>query len=291
MRLQNLLTDDDPTPVHAPVVGFHARAVAIEVALAPLADVVVNHPLLLRLHEPLALRRFCEHLVFTVWDEMSLLKGLQRRLTCTSVPWMPLPAASPARFVNGFLSAAEHDDTPEGGCASHFELFLQAMAALGADTAPMARLSGLLAEGQPALRALSLAAIPPAAAGFVSRTLETCVLRRTHELAASYALCRLKVVAAVYEQLLLSLGGARAPAHGALVYFIDRALGARSRSGESGLLLLSDLCGEEQLAWEEAEACAAASLREWALLFDAIDDGLREETRRVASGGSATPGG
>jgi hypothetical protein len=61
---------------------------------------LLEHPVYERLSELAALRAFMRAHVFAVWDFMSLLKTLQRRLTCVEVPWLP----------------PEEDDDHDGGC-------------------------------------------------------------------------------------------------------------------------------------------------------------------------------
>jgi Protein of unknown function (DUF3050) len=58
-------------------------------AIRPLHDQLVNHPVYSHVESAAALRTFMEYHVFAVWDFMSLLKALQRELTCVTLPWIP----------------------------------------------------------------------------------------------------------------------------------------------------------------------------------------------------------
>jgi hypothetical protein len=78
--------------------------------------------------------------VFAVWDFQSLLKAMQQRLTCTTIPWVPTPDPEARRLVNEIVLDEESDELPEGGAASHFELYLEGMRAAGADTGPIDRM-------------------------------------------------------------------------------------------------------------------------------------------------------
>src|SRR5260221_11185930 len=95
--------------------------------LAPLKDALLNHALYQDIRDLAALRRFMEHHVFAVWDFMSLLKSLQRRLCCVDVPWLPTTDATATRFINETVLAGERDEDGRAGSASPLGLYNRAM--------------------------------------------------------------------------------------------------------------------------------------------------------------------
>jgi hypothetical protein len=108
----------------------------LKARLAPLRAALSGHPVYGEIDGPAALRLFVEHHVFAVWDFMSLLKALQRRVCCNDVPRLPPADHAGPRLVNEIVLAEESDEFG-GGFISHFALYLRSMAGCGADGSVM----------------------------------------------------------------------------------------------------------------------------------------------------------
>ena len=84
---------------------------------------LMRHPLYDELRDEESLRVFMRSHVFAVWDFQSLLKALQRCMTCVEVPWFPTADPTARRLVNEIVLDEESDTVPGGIFLSHFELY------------------------------------------------------------------------------------------------------------------------------------------------------------------------
>src|SRR6185437_9845298 len=81
----------------------HPGIEKLKAEIQPARERVVTHPLYAALRTHGAIVTFMEHHAFAVWDFMSLLKSLQRSLTCVDVPWVPTGPTGSRRLINDIV--------------------------------------------------------------------------------------------------------------------------------------------------------------------------------------------
>ncbi|TFY88348.1 DUF3050 domain-containing protein [Pseudomonas nabeulensis] len=163
-----------------------------------------SHPLFIEITSLRKLQLFMESHVFAVWDFMTLTKRLQQDLTCMQLPWLPPVDPQAARLINEIVLGEESDEHPRQGHCSHFELYLEAMKEVGANTSRIDRFIALQREGQAVNTALLEADPPPGVGAFVRDTLHIALNAPTHCVAAVFLHGREHVIPKMFEHLLQS---------------------------------------------------------------------------------------
>lgn len=233
------------------------------------------HPLYARVRTADDLRAFQRLHVFAVWDFMSLLKSLQRRLTCVDVPWMPTPDPVARRLVNDIVLGEECDDDGEGSYLSHFELYRRAMIDAGADAGPIDRFLAVLRETGDASAALRSADVPAAVSAFVRHTLSVAAEAPVHAVAAAFTYGREDVIPEMFAKLVDRLADHEPGRFGRFRYYLERHIRADGdHHGPLARTLVGRLCGGHPARTAEAESAARRALEHRLSLWDEIAAGL-----------------
>ena len=219
---------------------------------------LTQHPVYQTFSGIQSIQHFMRYHVFAVWDFMSLLKSLQRHITCVTVPWMPSPyPAEMVRLVNQIVLGEESDLDQFGNPTSHFDLYLKAMEEIGASTS----------EIRDFLTTLDLSKIPDGARQFVAHNLQVAEHGHVVEVAASFFYGREKLIPEMFEVIVSTLRkeNINAPT---LLYYLDRHI--EVDSGEHGplaLKCLEYLVGDDErlkfLAYQSGQDALEIRQRLW----------------------------
>ena len=158
-----------------------------------------EHSIYKKLNSKENLQIFMSYHVFAVWDFMSLLKGLQNKITCTSVPWVDSKYdAKLVRLVNEIVVAEESDLDLNENPASHFRMYLDAMNEVGSG---QSIISNFLSD-------MNLKSLPEELANIVQYHLEIAQNGTDVEIASSFFFGRENIIpnlfTAITEQLKLN---------------------------------------------------------------------------------------
>jgi hypothetical protein len=243
--------------------------------LVPIRNLLLDHPVYHRIDGIDALRTFMEHHVYAVWDFMSLLKELQRRLCCVEVPWTPPAKPALCRTVSEIVIGEECDEDGRGGYASHFDLYRRAMRGCGAKTDAIDQFVEKVRAGGDVNSALEGAGAPAPVQEFVRQTFEVIDSDEVCAIASAFTLGREDLLPDVFRRILDELDGLKVADLGDFRYYLDRHI--ELDGGEHGPMadrLLEELCGDDRDRWQMAEEAASKSLGARLRLWDCIHDRL-----------------
>ena len=261
---------------------------AIEDRLAPLRERLAAHPLYPSIRTPAHLRIFMESHVYAVWDFMSLLKSLQRELTCVDVPWAPTRFPASRRFINEIVLGEESDEY-EGRTASHFELYLEAMEKAGASTAAIRGLihatasnrDGQEGEGDgtksfPWESWMVVRGVPRPAKRFMETTFRVIREGSLAAQAAAFTFGREDAIPGMFRSLVRDLNHGMAGNLSQFLWYLERHIEVDGdEHGPLSLRMVADLCGDDPALWEEATRAAEAAIEARLALWDGILEQIR----------------
>lgn len=230
--------------------------------------VLTLHPVYDTFHDIRCIRRFMEYHVFAVWDFMSLLKSLQMRLTCVSLPWKPSGyPAEVVRLINQIVLGEESDLDSNGQATSHFDLYLRAMGEIGADTS---LINNFLKTGD-------FNYIPSGAREFVLENLNVAQNGHIVEVASSFFFGREKLIPEMFTAIVNTLKKENIEAP-TLLYYLERHIEVDSdEHGPLALRALSFLTNNNSELEELSCTSGIRALDMRAMLWDKVMENLSLE--------------
>lgn len=239
--------------------------------LIPFKEALVEHPIYRHTGSLPALRLFMEHHVFAVWDFMSLLKELQRRLCCTTVPWLPCGQPLGSRLVNEIVLGEESDDDGQGGYASHFELYHRAMTRCEASTAAIDQFLQAIRWGKPVSTALESALVPESVRAFVQQTFAVIDAGSICAIASAFTFGREDLLPSLFRRIVDELNVQTSGGLDDFRFYLHRHIGLdEAEHGPMASKLITLLCGTDEGRWQEAERAAVQALEARRDLWDGM---------------------
>jgi hypothetical protein len=220
-----------------------------------------NHPMYKELNDLKSLQNFMEYHVFAVWDFMSLLKSLQRSITCVNVPWSPsIYSQESVRMINQIVLGEESDIDQNGKAQSHFQLYLNAMSEIGANTQPILNF----------IKTFNTSELPNGAKEFVDFNLDIALNAPLHKVAGAFLFGREKVIPDMFQGILnyLQTNQLNCPT---LIYYLERHIQLDGdEHSHLALACLESICGNDDSKWIDAIETGIKSLDQRTLLWNEV---------------------
>ena len=245
----------------------------INESLEPLTNQLINHSLYQKINTPEQLQLFMEHHVFAVWDFMSLLTSLQEILTKTTNPWLPVGDPETRYLINEIVLAEETDINIYGKRQSHFEMYLDAMKSAGASTGKIEELLTQVTHGTDIFLIIATSKLPISIKQFLKHTFEIVYSREPHKIASAFTFGREGLIPDMFSSIIEKVQRNFPKKDLSLFkYYFDRHIELDGdEHGPMAFKMVEDLCGNNEVKWQEVKETAEKSLQSRLKLWDGIE--------------------
>ena len=238
-----------------------------------LRNKINNHSLYKNLSSIEDVKTFMENHVFAVWDFMSLLKALQSILTNNNVPWTPKGNGTTARFINEIVMGEESDINENGEAKSHFEMYIDSMEQINANTNQIRKFISLL-ENKSTLRdSINTVNLDPILKNFINFTFDVIKSEKAHCIASAFTFGREDVIPDMFLEIIQkSKTDSTDQRYSKLLYYLNRHIEIDGdEHGPISLKMVENLCGDDTKKWDEALDVAKLALKQRIKLWDLIN--------------------
>jgi len=221
---------------------------------------------------------FMEHHVYPVWDFMSLAKALQHRVCPSSDLWLPTQHTrdESARLINEIIWGEESDKDLGGGSISHFDLYLQAMDEIGAKTEPVLKFLKVVEEEGIDFALDNCPWVPEICIEFMRNTFSYIKTGKKHVIASAFTYGREAVIPGMFRGILQQLNINSYEAK-KFHYYLKRHIELDGdEHGPMATKLVENLCGNDPLAYVEAERVAIDAMNSRINFWDQLEKKLFE---------------
>lgn len=243
-------------------------------SIQPQKNLLLQHSLYKKVKTIEDLQCFLENHIYAVWDFMSLLKALQSKLTCTSTPWFATQNPETRYLINEIVLAEESDLTIDGRRSSHYEMYIEAMKASGANTAGIEYFLSEVDSLQNIFVAIKTSNLHPNIKAFLDFTFRVIEEGKAHEIAAAFTFGREDLIPSMFTEILKNFQ-ANFPETdlSKLIYYFERHIELDAdEHGPMAMKMITELCGTDAQKWSDVEEVSKLALEKRIGLWDAIEE-------------------
>ena len=226
---------------------------------------------------------FLENHVFAVWDFMSLLKALQEKLTCTTTPWLPTGNPETRYLINEIVVAKESDISLDGKRSSHFEMYLDAMKDCGANTLPIFVFLENVHQTKNIFVSIKKSNLHPNVKDFLDFTFRIIDEGKPHKIAAAFTFGREDLIPNIFTEILRNFQiNFPETDLSKLIYYFERHIALDAdEHGPMAMKMIAELCGDNEIKWQEMQEVSIEALEKRILLWSAIEEQIAEKLELV----------
>ncbi len=246
--------------------------------IEPLRQEIINHKVYAIIKDLDDLKVFMQYHIYAVWDFMSLLKTLQRNLTCTTAPWFPVGSADTRYLINEIVVGEESDVDQNGNRTSHFELYLNAMKQCGANTNQIEKFIEELKISGNMEHSFGSSDTPQEARDFVNFTFKMIESKKDYLQAAIFTFGREDLIPGMFFSIINEIHKNFPNDISIFKYYIERHIEVDGdHHSNLALQMTANLCGENEQYWAGAQEAIVQSLKSRIVLWDGIYKQLTEK--------------